>query len=566
MKSKTVRTGSSRKPTNGRNKHVNGTNPSAGGEEGTFREALAYLDSECLSGNEHLRWPPDSFALSAYVLQVSGGYLSVLSHWPPRCAPCPKGTFNWHEWITNLGMKWRKAATTSKGTPPQEIVKLWKRIVANSDLKLTPESGERTFKRRLELHHDLITLLSAADAASVGVGLPNRKTKEDDFLFTGFVLLDLWKGSLAKNVNTQKLRVLPKLHTPQNGITLRSLSHHLSLHVGNETIPRWNTVPQVGSDTLNILVAPWPLVVGPKDFSQSKAELHRSTGGHFKYVDFHRRSSPNSVRKWVRRLLKDSAKLVDKVHGVVFPEAALTMPEYQAVKKEVLALDAFLIAGVVEKRGDAEPSRNALYFAAIREGLDFEISQCKHHRWKLNRPQVEMYGLGATLDPHFDWWEHIELDQREVHFINLNDDITLCCLVCEDLARQDPVAGLVRSVGPNLVVSLLLDGPQLGVRWPSRYATVLADDPGCSVLTVSSLGMVALTRPPRDKEPSRAVAMWKDARSELTEISLPEGSDAVLLTLCSDKAVEWSADGRSDEGFTVHPRLVGVHPLAPSGD
>jgi len=52
----------------------------------------------------------------------------------------------------------------------------------------------------------------------------------------------------------------------------------------------------------------------------------------------------------------------------------------------------------------------------------------------------------------------------------------LTVLICEDLARLDPVNDLVRAVGPNLVMSLLMDGPQLTTRWPARYATVLADD------------------------------------------------------------------------------------------
>src|SRR5687768_17746605 len=34
-------------------------------------------------------------------------------------------------------------------------------------------------------------------------------------------------------------------------------------------------------------------------------------------------------------------------------------------------------------------------------------------------------------------------------------------LICEDLARQDPIAELVRHVGPTLVVTILMDGPQL---------------------------------------------------------------------------------------------------------
>jgi 5-methylcytosine-specific restriction enzyme A len=52
----------------------------------------------------------------------------------------------------------------------------------------------------------------------------------------------------------------------------------------------------------------------------------------------------------------------------------------------------------------------------------------------------------------------------------------------------------MRSVGPNLVVALLMDGPQLTARWPARYASVLADDPGSSVLTLTSLGMCLRSR------------------------------------------------------------------------
>ena len=43
---------------------------------------------------------------------------------------------------------------------------------------------------------------------------------------------------------------------------------------------------------------------------------------------------------------------------------------------------------------------------------------------------------------------------------------------------MDEVAELIRDVGPTLVVTILLDGPQLATRWTARYAGVLADDPG----------------------------------------------------------------------------------------
>ena len=64
-------------------------------------------------------------------------------------------------------------------------------------------------------------------------------------------------------------------------------------------------------------------------------------------------------------------------------------------------------------------------------------------------------------------------------------DSTQASLVCEDLAQNDDVAQLIRSVGPTVVICVLLDGPQLTSRWAARYASVLADDPGSAVLTLS---------------------------------------------------------------------------------
>ena len=93
-----------------------------------------------------------------------------------------------------------------------------------------------------------------------------------------------------------------------------------------------------------------------------------------------------------------------------------------------------------------------------------------------------------------DYWEHIGIQKRVLYFATLNA-MTWTVLVCEDLARQDPAADLIRAVGPNLLIALLMDGPQLSRRWPARYASVLAEDPGTSVLTLTSLGMAERSRP-----------------------------------------------------------------------
>lgn len=74
--------------------------------------------------------------------------------------------------------------------------------------------------------------------------------------------------------------------------------------------------------------------------------------------------------------------------------------------------------------------------------------------------------------------------------VGCGDDVTLVSLVCADPAHISDAAKIIRSLGPTAVITPLLDGPQLATRWSARYASVLADDPGSSILTLSACGMV----------------------------------------------------------------------------
>ena len=104
--------------------------------------------------------------------------------------------------------------------------------------------------------------------------------------------------------------------------------------------------------------------------------------------------------------------------------------------------------------------------------------------------------------------------------------------------RQDPMASAVRAIGPSLLIALLMDAPQLKTRWPSHYATVFADDPGTSVLTFTSLGMVSLSHAMRassGRDSSRTVALWKDSQTGLVEIDLPAEATGIILCLTNKK-------------------------------
>ena len=57
---------------------------------------------------------------------------------------------------------------------------------------------------------------------------------------------------------------------------------------------------------------------------------------------------------------------------------------------------------------------------------------------------------------------HDETIRSFTKFVELGGGITIVAVICEDLARLYAVADLLRTVGPTLVLTVLLDGPQLG--------------------------------------------------------------------------------------------------------
>jgi hypothetical protein len=173
----------------------------------------------------------------------------------------------------------------------------------------------------------------------------------------------------------------------------------------------------------------------------------------------------------------------------------------------------------------------------------FRIRQPKHHPWSLDEGQIYQYHLGGALHPNLRWWEALEMPRRSVQFMEIGEEVMFIALVCEDLAQIDDVAETVRSVGPTVVFALLLDGPQLASRWAARYASVLADDPGSAVLTLTSFGMVQRSRP-HGRDASPIVALWKDPNRGTREIPLESGAHGILLTTCGERTTRRTADGR----------------------
>ncbi len=358
------------------------------------------------------------------------------------------------------------------------------------------------------------------------------------------------------------------MHTAQNGLTIRSLSHHLAYCPAPSVRPHWlNACPKNDDLSFNLLVIPWPFKVEPKQFSPSRSclgdRVSARSHGLFTY-----RAGPGPTVPFVRKLIEKAEAECGPVHGIIFPELAMSKREYSALSKAFVTTERFLIAGVGKTAtNEHKCGKNyALWDVAIK--IDGKVTpasfrQDKHHRWKLNSSQIHQYDLSSKLHPSASWWEHIEIGDRTLAFATIRKWLCLSMLICEDLARPDPVGDVLRSVGPNLIVALLSDGPQLIGRWPGRYAGAFADDPGSSVLTVTSAGMARLSRKSDGTSGKPGVvALWRDSRNTGSrELTLPDDAASLLLNISVDYDTEWTADGRGDNGWSAYPTLSAVHPI-----
>ena len=518
-----------------------------------------------------LVWPPDVFAVAAILLKLSGGYVHAVNKWPPGVPTHFKkirqeGVHKWNAFLCQIGNDWKQAV--EKNAPAPEQIRKWWSLLRKKEKKDIAKLFDDVATCSI-----LLQLLAAADEACRDIGIPDPK----DWLkpvsklewFAKFLLQTQAAAgepcTLCKRIPASLLAVVPKLHTPKSGATLRSLTHNLALHENVEISVHWSQITTALDHTINVLCVPWPLDVNPVDFckaEQNEIEL-KNMRPSVRFFDYEPPKQAGFVKQF-EELLRHALEKVGTVDGVVFPELAMDLKTFKQIRailnKHIPA--SFLIAGVRSpRRNDSYCSIPAASDVRHKGLTEVREWQGKHHRWKLNRAQIEQYGLGGRLDAECTWWESTLVERRKMNFFSLQPWLTMGVLICEDLARQDPVGDLIRAVGPNLVVALLMDGPQLASRWPARYATVLADDPGSSVLTLSSLGMVLLSKP-FDKPTSRVVGLWKDYTSrDAVEIELPPRKKGVVLSLTRQLREEFSADGRSDEKSTAYLILTGMRPI-----
>jgi hypothetical protein len=516
-----------------------------------------------------LEWPPDVFALTNVVLGRAEAFR--YAHAPSWSLSSLAGL---GDGVEDVGRRWSAWAEDRSGRMPEVVAREWSVFRERAEVpleQLAAGGDDRVCEALLTLH-------AIADEACAGLGVALDSSAGEGCVYRarGRELLAR-TGSLAR-IDARFLRVLPKVRTPPTG---RPAFSRYACVQGPGIDATWHKIParhrgrDVRSEYVTVLLLPWPLQVRATDFRPVEGSVRRLSKDPYGFFEF--APAEGLDLDLLDRVLVAARREAGSVDVVVLPESAVEERELDDLET---VLDAHgvisLMAGVRQpvRHPDQFP-RNWLHIG-FNPGLEkggplpsegrepwFHLRQNKHHRWSLDRGQVDQYHLGGVLHPHIRWWEAMDVPRKAIEFVEVAE-LVLVALVCEDLAQNDDVAQLIRSVGPTSVITVLLDGPQLTSRWAARYASVLADDPGSAVLTLSSFGMVERSRP-HDREASPVIALWKDPTTGVREIPLEPGAQAVLLTLCMDRAPRYSADRRWPVDNTTSCYNVAVHQVRASG-
>jgi hypothetical protein len=490
-------------------------------------------------------------------LEHSGAYLGIVHAWPP---PASKNLDGWVNDVRKDAEAWLAAIDSLQvGMVPVGVRDAWQTILSHGaipikDVALVPD-----------LVAALIRVAIIADEVFSKFAAPGSISCRTYLISHEEMLRPTRVGgaTLCADIDPSRIRVLPKSRLITKGMNVRNLTHFLAYCPGGEVEVVWHEVlaePPSG-DMLNMLLVPWPVTIGADQFApldpKSRAGCEIAPG--YDYFCYSARPiDPKEFGDWFERLLIRAEKKSGPVHFIVFPEASLTVAQYSAILSRLRTRSSVLVAGVCDQFRDRHSTVDAAgswyrnrSFVSVPlpsgPGLDVPrgaIRQGKHHRWLVTPEQIRMYeGLDAVLNPDMRWWEGIEIEERRLNFIRFANLMTCCVHICEDFTQHHPCGESVLSVAPELVIALLQDAAQLPSRWPGVYASKFADDPGTSVLTMTSSGMVELSYSAAQGRISRSIALWRDGGTR-KEIEVRPGNAVVLQLQREAASPRFSADGR----------------------
>ena len=542
-------------------------------------------------------FPPDLYAAVGCLLEIAGAYQygafpdEKTGLWGPSVFGISAKE---HAECVRAGRRWGQEPFQT----PRLVKRLWKELGSYADNPVFFE--HRVNARPLPWWTLAMKLLIIADEASgdVGFGYSEELASElptwvsdfaqantEDTLRTlvpkatfGHITYYPQSPSICICADLDVACVQPKSRTPAVGCTLRTFSHNLALLPPRGIVKgSWQRPPEVlthdDKAALNLLLIPFPYAVSADSFRPEACKpaegahawgwfgLHQEwLNGPFGIKGPKARKESAKRREalvsFVHDLIHLAKQDVATLHGIVFPEYALDWKAYEdlvgMIRRDFPEIE-FLVAGSSDNcRGEIGNVALSTVFTRpgnrlAKNSLAITTSRAKHHRWRLDEGQISTYALASALDPRMIWWEKTLLPKREIHVNVFRSGSTFATMICEDLARVDPGHAVLRSVAPSLVFVLLMDGPQLPDRWSARYATVLAEDPGSSVLTLTSTALLARANREGRYGKSRSVALWKQDNGGPVTIALPHKHHGIVLTLSGYRATEVTLDGRPNK-------------------
>jgi hypothetical protein len=540
-----------------------------------------------------MRFPPllptDLFAAVGHLARISGIVpffepSAFATNLPPRRFIFDKNT---RAELDDAGVAWRD--DNRGGRPPPLVDDLWSNLLDHWDEPLNPPPVVGTDSVP-EWWISTLKLVTLADMAVNRLLRDPVSTEGHNAQIWETVIRDIYRrraamgkrppASLTLMADTSVVCVMPKVRVAAVGATLRNMTRNLALLPGHREVRcRWDFSPDVAPsedlDTLDILLIPAPFelqgnnFVANRDANATLSELRYYKKGWETF---------RIEQTWIKgekraSFIEDCLKLMERarqetacVNGVILPEYALDYDLFHELCTALKGIEKnleFVISGSSSncRTDDGEYRANEndevpnlgnhvvsrVWYDRGREEVYIDNSRIKHHRWRLDRPQVETYALSTALNPKIEnWWEDTPLGRREIHFHRFREKSVFSVLICEELARSEPCHEILRSVAPNLIFALLLDGPQIKERWPAQYASNLADDPGSSVLTFTSWGLIARSNAQGRYKENRSIALWKDDGGNFLSIQMPTGNGArgVLLSLWSAHVKDMTMAGK----------------------
>ncbi|WP_281823525.1 hypothetical protein [Jannaschia rubra] len=561
-------------------------------------------------------FPTDLFAITAHLLQAAGALaffdpddgLAEPKNGPPRFLLSE----NDRQHAINLGRSWeRDARDIATSDTPAGVQKLWEALLKERDELMSFNGRDDEVPKWWTT---ALQLLIAADEASAAIGMPAQadepvyvaairqevlpRQRDDELTESDVSLAKVRirgsRPSFAIVADPSIVCVFPKCRTSVVGNSLRNYSRNLTLlpaagHLRCQWQMPAGPFRDDNDEPIDILLIPYPYEVAARAFEPThtaKDRMRRDDSPEAKsgpgWGNFQIRQTwleECDVVDLAVSLLKAAQSDVRSVNGVVLPEYALDYDTFtrlcRAIEEQEENIE-FVIAGSSTNCNEPEDGKANYVMTCVWHRLtDTEVSgvmktrtghmvtsRRKHHRWRLDSTQLESYALTSALDPRIDWWEQHTIGRRELHFHPFRRNSIFTAMICEDLARSDPCHEVLRNVGPNLVFVLLMDGPQIASRWSARYASTLSDDPGCSVLTLSSRALVERSNQTHAHARQNAIAYYTSPFGQTAiHMDPSKGEGGVLLTLTSQgENGRQTIDGRPLAGSQAW-RLTSTQPV-----